>query len=206
MAAITYAIQKYRRAGDTIVSSASLYGGTHTLFANTLEVFGIHTPFLWTHRIPGILRPPLEHYQGGILRIPGQPHSDPIDLEAVAEISHRHGCPSLDNTFATPHLLRPLEHGAGRGGPFRHQIYRWAWLRHRRRHRGWGTFDWAKGGKFPRPVGTQSLYHGLVFTEACGNQAYITKIRATLLRDTGAALSPFHAFLLLQGLETLSCG
>ena len=205
MAAITYAIQNIARAGDTIVSSASLYGGTHTLFANTLEDFGIHTVFVDASDPRNFEAAIGDTTKAVYCESLGNPHSDPIDLEAVAEISHRHGVPLIvDTTFATPYLLRPLEHGAdvvvhsatkfigGHGSVIGGVIV------------DGGTFDWAKDGKFPGLSEPNPSYHGLVFTEACGNQAYITKIRATLLRDTGAALSPFHAFLLLQGLETLS--
>lgn len=204
-AAITYAILNIARSGDHIVSSETLYGGTYNLFANTLCEFGIETTFV-DGSDPGnfekAIRP---NTKALFLESLGNPNSDIIDLEAVSEIAHRNGIPVIiDNTFATPYLFRPIEHGAdivvhsatkfigGHGTAMGGVII------------DGGNFDWAQNGKFPGLSKPNPSYHGIVFTEAAGNLAYIIKIRTTLMRDTGATISPFNSFLLLQGLETLS--
>lgn len=204
-AAITYAIQNIALAGDHIVSSSHLYGGTHNLFANTLKDQGITATFV-DPSDPA-------HFEAAIqdntkllyTETLGNPNSDVVDLDGIAAVAHRHGIPLIvDNTFATPYLLRPIEHGAdvvvhsatkfigGHGTVLGGIVV------------DSGTFDWAQNDKFPGLSQPNPSYHGVVFTEACGNLAYILKMRTTLLRDQGAALSPFHSFLLLQGLETLS--
>ena len=204
-AAITYAIQNIARAGDHIVSSSSIYGGTHNLFANTLADFGIETTFLDVsdpENFSAAIRP---ETKAVYLESLGNPNADIIDMEAVSEIAHRHGIPVIvDNTFATPYLFRPLEHGAdivvhsatkfigGHGTVMGGVIV------------DGGHFDWEQNDKFPGLTKPNPSYHGIVFSKACGNLAYILKVRTTLMRDTGACISPFHSFLLLQGLETLS--
>lgn len=204
-AAITYAVQNIAVAGDHIVSSANLYGGTYNLFAHTLREQGLDISFV-NPREPesfeAAIRPNTRLLYAETL---GNPHSDVIDIEAISTIAHRHGIPLIvDNTFATPYLLRPIEHGAdivvhsatkfigGHGTAMGGVVI------------DSGRFDWVQSGKFPGLSEPNDSYHGLVFTDACGQLAYITKLRATLLRDQGAAISPFNSFLLLQGLETLS--
>lgn len=204
-AAITYAIQNIAKAGDHIVSSNSVYGGTYNLFANTLADFGLETTFVCGSDPDHFAKAIRENTKAIYLESLGNPNSDIIDLEAVSEIAHQSGIPVIvDNTFATPYLFRPLEHGAdivvhsatkfigGHGTVMGGVIV------------DGGTFDWAAGDKFPGLSQPNPSYHGIKFTEVCGNLAYIMKIRTTLLRDTGACLSPFNSFLLLQGLETLS--
>jgi len=204
-AAVDYAVRNIALAGDHIVSSATVYGGTYNLFANTLRDSGIETTFVDGGDVQNFARALRKTTKAFYLESLGNPNSDIIDLEAVAEIAHENGIPVIvDNTFATPYLFRPLEHGAdvvvhsatkfigGHGTAMGGVIV------------DGGTFDWASGGKFPGLSEPNPSYHGIVFTEACGSVAYIVKIRTTLLRDTGACISPFNSFLLLQGLETLS--
>ena len=204
-AAISYAVQNIALAGDHIVSSTNLYGGTHNLFANTLVEQGITTTFVDPSDLEGIeaaIQPNTKLLYAETL---GNPNSDVIDIEALAAIAHRHGIPFVvDNTFATPYLLRPIEHGAdivvhsatkfigGHGTVMGGVIV------------DGGKFDWAQNDKFPGISKPNPSYHGIVFSQACGNIAYIVKLRCTLMRDLGATISPFHSFLLLQGLETLS--
>ena len=204
-AAITYAVQNIALAGDHIVSSVNLYGGTHNLFANTLVEQGLTTTFVDPadpENFEKAIRPNTKLLYAESL---GNPNSDVIDLEAIAEVAHRHGIPFIvDSTFAPPCLLRPLEHGAdivvhsatkfmgGHGTVMGGVVV------------DGGKFDWAQNDKFPGLSKPNPSYHGVVFTEAAGNQAYILKLRCTLMRDQGATISPFHSFLLLQGLETLS--
>lgn len=204
-AAIDYAIRNIAGTGDHIVSSQTVYGGTYNLFANTFQEIGIETTFVDAHdpkNIADAIRP---NTKAVYVESLGNPNSDVIDMEAVAEIAHKNGVPLIvDNTFATPFLFRPLEHGAdivvhsatkfigGHGTVMGGVVV------------DGGTFDWAASGKYPGLSKPNPSYHGVVFTEACGNIAYIMKLRTTLMRDTGACLSPFHSFLLLQGLETLS--
>lgn len=204
-AAIDCAVRNIAGAGDHLVSAANLYGGTYNLFAHTLTDLGIETSFV-DQTEPGnfekAIRPNTKLLYAETL---GNPNSDLIDLEAVAGIAHRHGIPFIvDNTFATPYLLRPIEHGAdivihsatkfigGHGTVMGGLVV------------DSGRFDWTQNDKFPGLVQPNPSYHGVVFAEAAGTLAYIVKLRTTLMRDQGAALSPFNAFLLLQGLETLS--
>lgn len=204
-AAITYAIQNIAIAGDHIVSASNLYGGTHNLFANTLKEQGITTTFVDPSSPENFESAIKENTKLIYAETLGNPNSDLIDLEAVSEIAHKHGLPLIvDSTFATPYLLRPIEHGAdivihsatkfigGHGTVIGGVIV------------DGGKFDWAQNDKFKGLSTPNPSYHGVVFTEACGNLAYIMKIRTTLLRDQGACISPFNSFLLLQGLETLS--
>lgn len=204
-AAITYAVQNIALAGDHIVSSKNLYGGTRNLFSNTLREQGIQVTYAdpsEPFNFEGAIKANTKLIFAETL---GNPNSDVIDLEAIAGIAHAHGIPFIvDSTFATPYLLRPIEHGAdvvvhsatkfigGHGTVLGGVIV------------DSGRFDWAQNDKFPGLSKPNPSYHGVIFTEACGNLAYILKLRTTLMRDQGAALSPFNSFLLLQGLETLS--
>lgn len=204
-AAISYAIQNIAIAGDHIVSSTNLYGGTHNLFANTLKEQGLDTTFVDPsdpENFEKAIQPNTKLLYAETL---GNPNSDVIDLEAIAAIAHKHGIPFIvDSTFATPYLLRPIEHGAdvvvhsatkfigGHGTVMGGVVV------------DSGKFDWAQNDKFPGLSKPNPSYHGVVLTEACGNLAYILKLRTTLMRDQGATISPFNSFLLLQGLETLS--
>ncbi|MGN0165924.1 MAG: O-acetylhomoserine aminocarboxypropyltransferase/cysteine synthase family protein [Lachnospiraceae bacterium] len=204
-AAITYAIQNIAVAGDHIVSSANLYGGTYNLFANTLKDQGLLVTFVDPsdpENFEKAIQPNTKLLYAETL---GNPNSDVTDLETVSDIAHRHGIPLIvDSTFATPYLLRPIEHGAdivvhsatkfigGHGTVMGGVVI------------DSGKFDWTQNDKFPGITEPNPSYHGVVFSEACGNLAYITKLRTTLMRDQGATISPFNSFLLLQGLETLS--
>lgn len=204
-AAISYAIQNIAIAGDHIVSSTNLYGGTHNLFENTLKEQGLSTTFVDPsnpENFEKAIQPNTKLLYAETL---GNPNSDVIDLEAISEIAHKHGIPFIvDSTFATPYLIRPIEHGAdivvhsatkfigGHGTVMGGVVI------------DSGKFDWAQNDKFPGLSKPNPSYHGVVFTEACGNLAYILKLRTTLMRDQGATISPFNSFLLLQGLETLS--
>lgn len=204
-AAISYAIQNIAIAGDHIVSSTNLYGGTHNLFANTLKEQGLDTTFVDPsdpENFEKAIQPNTKLLYAETL---GNPNSDVIDLEAIAAIAHKNGIPFIvDSTFATPYLLRPIEHGAdvvvhsatkfigGHGTVMGGVVV------------DSGKFNWAQNDKFPGLSKPNPSYHGVVFTEACGNLAYILKLRTTLMRDQGATISPFNSFLLLQGLETLS--
>ena len=204
-AAITYAIQNIALAGDHIVSSTNLYGGTHNLFANTLVEQGLTTTFVDPsdpENFEKAIQPNTKLLYAETL---GNPNSDVIDLDAIAAVAHRHGIPFIvDSTFATPYLIRPIEHGAdivvhsatkfigGHGTVMGGVVV------------DSGNFDWTQNDKFPGLSKPNPSYHGVVFTEAAGNLAYIIKLRTTLMRDQGATISPFNSFLLLQGLETLS--
>ena len=204
-AAITYAVQNIAVAGDHIVSSANLYGGTYNLFANTLKEQGLSTTFVdpsVPENFERAIQPNTKLLYAEVL---GNPNSDVIDIEAIASVAHKHGIPLIvDSTFATPYLIRPIEHGAdivvhsatkfigGHGTVMGGVVI------------DGGKFDWAQNDKFPGLTKPNPSYHGVVFTEACGNIAYIMKLRTTLMRDQGATISPFNSFLLLQGLETLS--
>ena len=203
--AITYAIQNIATTGDHIVSSTNLYGGTYNLFANTLREQGLTTTFVDPSDPENFEKAIKENTKLLYAETLGNPNSDVIDLEAIAAIAHKHGIPFIvDSTFATPYLLRPIEHGVdivvhsatkfigGHGTVMGGVII------------DGGKFDWAQNDKFPGLSKPNPSYHGVVFTEACGNIAYIMKIRTTLMRDQGAVISPFNSFLLLQGLETLS--
>ena len=204
-AAITYAIQNIAPAGSHVVASENLYGGSFNLLAHTLPDQGVTATFVDPAdpaNFEAAIRPNTKALYAETM---GNPNSDILDIEAVAEIAHRHGIPLIvDNTFATPYLLRPIEHGAdvvvhsatkfigGHGTVMGGVVV------------DGGNFDWAANDKFPGLSEPNPSYHGVVFTEACGNLAYILKLRTTLMRDQGAAISPFNSFLLLQGLETLS--
>lgn len=204
-AAITYAVQNIAVAGDHIVSAANLYGGTYNLFANTLHEQGLSVTFVDPHDPENFEKAIRDNTKLLYAETLGNPNSDVIDLEAISAIAHRHGIPLIvDNTFATPYLLRPIEHGAdivvhsatkfigGHGTVMGGVVV------------DSGRFNWAENDKFPGLSNPNPSYHGVVFTEACGNLAYILKLRTTLMRDQGATISPFNSFLLLQGLETLS--
>ncbi len=204
-AAITYAVQNIATVGDHIVSSTNLYGGTFNLFANTLPEQGLTTTFVDPSdpsNFENAIKPNTKLLYAETL---GNPNSDVIDIEAIAAVAHKHGIPLIvDNTFATPYLLRPIEHGAdivvhsatkfmgGHGSVMGGVVV------------DGGKFDWAQNDKFPGLSKPNPSYHGVVFTEAVGNLAFIIKLRTTLMRDQGACLSPFNSFLLIQGLETLS--
>ncbi|MCL2003654.1 MAG: O-acetylhomoserine aminocarboxypropyltransferase/cysteine synthase [Oscillospiraceae bacterium] len=204
-AATAYAIQNIARAGDHIVSDNQIYGGTYNLFAHTLPESGIETAFV-DGGVPENLEKAIRPNTKAIfIESLGNPNSSVADIETAAEIAHRHGIPLIvDNTFATPFLLRPLERGAdivvhsatkfigGHGTSLGGVIV------------DGGRFDWTQNGKFPGLSEPNPSYHGAVFSDVAGSLAYIIKARTTLMRDTGATLSPFHAFLFLQGLETLS--
>lgn len=203
-AAITYAIQNIARAGDHIVAQRNIYGGSYNLLAYTLPESGITASFVdpLTESYEDAIRP---NTKAIFIESLGNPNSDVSDIAAVATVARQHGIPLIvDNTFGTPFLIRPFEHGAnivvhsatkfigGHGTAIGGVII------------DGGNFDWSANGKFPGLSEPNTSYHGITFAQACGNAAYVTKIRATLLRDTGSTLSPFHAFLFLQGLETLS--
>ena len=204
-AATAYAIQNIARAGDHIVSDQAIYGGTYNLFAHTLPEAGIETSFV-DGGDPANFEAAIQPNTKAIfVESLGNPNSSVVDIAAIAGIAHSHGIPLIvDNTFATPYLLRPIEHGAdvvvhsatkfigGHGTSLGGVIV------------DGGNFDWAQNDKFPGLSKPNPSYHGAVFTDVAGPLAYIIKIRTTLLRDTGAALSPFNSFLFLQGLETLS--
>ena len=204
-AAITYAVQNIARAGDHIVSATNLYGGTYNLFANTLRDQGLDVTFVDPSQPENFEAAIKENTKLIYAETLGNPNSDVIDLRAVAAIAHRHGIPLLvDNTFAPPYYLRPIEYGAD---IVVHSATKFIG--------GYGTvmggvvidsgkFDWTQNDKFPGITQPNPSYHGVVFSEACGNLAYILKLRTTLMRDQGATISPFNSFLLLQGLETLS--
>lgn len=204
-AAITYAVQNIAIAGDHLVSSANVYGGTYNLFANTLKDQGLTTTFVDPSDPENFEAAIQENTKLLYAETLGNPNSNVVDIEAIAEIAHKHGIPLIvDSTFATPYLLRPIEHGAdivvhsatkfigGHGTVMGGVVI------------DGGKFDWAQNDKFPGLSKPNPSYHGVVFTEACGNLAYIIKMRTTLMRDQGAVISPFNSFLLLQGLETLS--
>lgn len=204
-AAIAYTFQNITRAGDHIVAANTIYGGTYNLLAHTLPVSGVTTTFVDPSapaNFEAAIRPETKLI---FIETLGNPHSNIVDLEAVAEIAHRHHIPLVvDNTFGTPYLIRPIEHGAdivvhsatkfigGHGTSLGGVIV------------DGGTFDWQASGKFPQLTEPDPCYHGIRFTEVAGKAAFVVRVRAILLRDTGAAISPFNAFLLLQGLETLS--
>ena len=204
-AAITYAIQNIALAGDHVVSSTNLYGGTHNLFANTLKEQGISTTFVNPSDPKNFEDAIQENTKLIYAETLGNPNSDVIDLKAISEVAHKHGIPFIvDSTFATPYLIRPIDYGVdvvvhsatkfigGHGTVMGGIII------------DSGNFDWTQNDKFPGITKPNPSYHGVVFSEACGNLAYIMKIRTTLMRDQGATISPFNSFLLLQGLETLS--
>jgi O-acetylhomoserine (thiol)-lyase len=204
-AATTYSIQNITRSGDHIISDSQIYGGTYNLFANTFKDQGIETTFVDGSKPENFEKAIKPNPKAIFFETLGNPNSSIVDIEAVSKIAHKHGIPVIvDNTFATPYLLRPIEYGAdivvhsatkfigGHGTSIGGVIV------------DGGNFDWAQNDKFPGLSKPNGSYHGVVFTSAVGKIAYIIKARVTLLRDTGSALSPFNAFLFLQGLETLS--
>lgn len=205
MAAITYAIQTVADAGDHIVASSTLYGGTHTLFAHTLPKFGIDVSIVDSKNFDEVKNAIKENTKALYIETIGNPEGNVEDIEKLAEIAHEAGIPLIvDNTFASPYLIQPIKYGAnivvhsatkfigGHGTSIGGVVV------------DGGNFDWTQNDKFPSLTEPDPSYHDLVFTEAFGPAALAFKVRTTLLRDTGAALSPFNAFLLLQGLETLS--
>ena len=204
-AAITYAVQNIATAGDHIVSSAHVYGGTYNLLAHTLPEYGITTTFVDIFNLEEVENAIQENTKAVYIETLGNPNSDVVDIEAIANIAHKHKIPLVvDNTFATPYLVRPIEYGAdivvhsatkfigGHGTTIGGVIIEG------------GKFDWEASGKFPSLTDPNPSYHGISFTKACGPAAFVTKIRAILLRDTGATISPISSFIFLQGLETLS--
>lgn len=204
-AAVSYAILALARQGDHVVSASTIYGGTYNYFCHGLPDSGVEVTFVNPEE-PGAFEKALrENTKAIFIESIGNPNANLIDMQKVAQVAHSHKIPLVvDSTFATPYLLRPIEYGAdivvhsatkflsGHGTVLGGVIV------------DSGKFDWAGSGKFPQFVEPNPSYHGVSFTQAAGNAAYITYIRALLLRDTGATLSPFHAFLFLQGLETLS--
>lgn len=204
-AAITYAILNIARSGDHIVSAQTIYGGTYNLFAHTLPEYGISTTFVDPDDLTNFDQAIQPNTKAVFIESLGNPNSNIIDIAKIAEIAHKHKIPLIvDNTFATPYLLRPIEYGAdvvvhsatkfigGHGTTIGGVII------------DSGKFDWESSGKFPSLTEPNDSYHGVQFTKAVGALAYIIKIRVTLMRDTGSTISPFHSFLFLQGLETLS--
>ena len=204
-AAITYAFENITRAGDHIVAAKTIYGGTYNLLAHTLPTYGVTTTFVEPSDLQNFEKAIQENTKAVFIETFGNPNCNLIDIDAVAEIAHRHNIPLIiDNTFGTPFLIRPIEHGAdivvhsatkfigGHGTSLGGVIV------------DSGKFDWVASGKFPQLTEPDPSYHGVRFVDAAGSAAYAVRIRAVLLRDTGAAISPFNAFILLQGLETLS--
>ena len=204
-AAITYTIEALAQQGDHIVSQKTVYGGTYNLLSHTLAAFGISTTFVDAHDLRAVEQAIQPNTKAIYLETLGNPNSDIPDIDAIAAIAHRHGIPvAVDNTFGTPYLIRPIEHGAdivvhsatkfigGHGTTLGGVIV------------DSGRFDWKSGGKYAPIAAPNPSYHGVSFVEAAGPAAFVTYIRAILLRDQGAAISPFAAFLLLQGIETLS--
>lgn len=204
-AAISYSIQNVAQNGGHIVAAKNIYGGTFNLLLHTLPQYGITTTFVDIFNDGELEAAIQDNTKAVFIETLGNPNSDVVDIEAVAEIAHKHKIPLIvDNTFATPYLVRPIEYGAdivvhsatkfigGHGTAVGGVIV------------DGGKFDWEASGKFPVLTEPDPSYHGISFTKAAGPAAFVTRIRAILLRDTGATLSPFHAFLFLQGLETLS--
>ena len=204
-AAITYTIQALAPNGGHVITQKTIYGGSFNLLSHTLPQFGITTTFVDAHNLEEVENAIQENTRAVYLETLGNPNSDIPDIDAIAEIAHRHGLPLvIDNTFGTPYLIRPIEHGAdivvhsatkfigGHGTTLGGIIVES------------GKFDWEAGGKYPQIAEPNPSYHGISFYDAVGPAAFVTYIRAILLRDTGAAISPFNAFLLLQGVETLS--
>ena len=204
-AAITYTIQALAKNGEHIVAQKTIYGGSANLLAHTLPLYGIETTFVDIHNLEEVTAAIQPNTKAIYIETLGNPNSDIPDIDALAEIAHTHGLPLvIDNTFGTPYLIRPIEHGAdivvhsatkfigGHGTTLGGVIV------------DGGTFDWAASGRYPWISEPNPSYHGVKFTEAAGKAAFAVYIRAILLRDTGATISPFAAFLLLQGTETLS--
>lgn len=204
-AAVTYTVLNLAQNGDNIVSAKNIYGGSYNLFEHTLPQYGIQTTFVDIFNEKEVENAINEKTKALYIETLGNPNSDVVDIESVARIAHRHKIPLVvDNTFATPYLVRPIEYGAdivvhsatkfigGHGTSIGGVIV------------DGGKFDWEASGKFDSLTKPNPSYHGISFTKACGPAAFVTKVRAILLRDTGATVSPFNAFLFLQGLETLS--
>ena len=204
-AAITYTIQALAASGGHIVAQKTIYGGSHNLLEHTLPQYGIETTFVDIHNLEEVEAAIKENTRAIFIETLGNPNSDIPDVEAVSAIAHKHGLPvAVDNTFGTPYLFRPFEHGAdivvhsatkfigGHGTTLGGIIVES------------GKFNWKESGKYPNIAEPNPSYHGVSFYDAVGPAAFVTFIRAILLRDTGAAISPFNAFLLLQGVETLS--
>ena len=204
-AAITYALQNIVQAGDHIVAADNLYGGSYNLITHTLATQGITNTIINVNDLEALEAAIQPNTKVVYAETFGNPNSDVLDLEGVAAVAHKHGIPFIvDNTFGTPYLIRPLEHGAdivvhsatkflgGHGSSLGGVIV------------DGGKFDWKQNDKFPTLSKPDPSYHGIVFADAVGAAAYVTRIRAVILRDTGAAISPFNAFILLQGVETLS--
>ena len=204
-AAIAYTFQNLAQAGDHIVASKTIYGGTYNLLEHTLPAYGITTTFVDANNLDEIRNAIQDNTKAVFIETLGNPNSNVVDIEEIAKIVHENKIPLvIDNTFGTPYLIRPIEYGAdivvhsatkfigGHGTTIGGVIV------------DSGKFDWEASGKFPSLVEPNPSYHGISFTKAAGPAAFVTKIRAILLRDTGATLSPIHAFIFLQGLETLS--
>lgn len=204
-AAIAYTIQALAQAGEHIVAQKTIYGGSYNLLAHTLPQYGIQTTFVDAHNLADVEAAIQDNTKAVYLETLGNPNSDIPDIDAIADIAHKHGLPLvIDNTFGTPYFIRPIEQGAdivvhsatkfigGHGTSLGGVIV------------DSGKFDWAASGKYAPISEPNPSYHGVSFTDAAGPAAFVTYIRAILLRDTGAAISPFNAFLLLQGVETLS--
>ena len=204
-AAITYAIQALAKAGDHVVAQKTIYGGSYNLLEHTLSQFGIETTFVDAHNLDEVEGAIKDNTTLVYLETLGNPNADIPNIDAISEIAHKHGLPVVvDNTFGTPYLFRPLEHGAnivvhsatkfigGHGTSLGGVIV------------DGGNFDWKASDKYPQIAEPNPSYHGISFADACGPAAFVTYIRAILLRDEGACISPFNAFLLLQGTETLS--
>lgn len=204
-AAITYTIEALAQKGDHIVSQKTIYGGSYNLLAHTLPAYGIETTFVDAHNLTEVEAAIQPNTKAIYLETLGNPNSDIPDIDTIASIAHKHGLPLvIDNTFGTPYLIRPIEHGAdivvhsatkfigGHGTSLGGVIV------------DSGKFDWKASGKYASIAEANPSYHGVSFVDAAGPAAFVTYIRAILLRDTGAAISPFNAFLLLQGVETLS--
>ena len=204
-AAITYTIQALAANGGHIVAQKTIYGGSYNLLSHTLPQYGITTTFVDAHNLEELEEAIRDNTRAVFLETLGNPNSDIPDIDAIAEIAHKHGLPLvIDNTFGTPYLIRPIEHGAdivvhsatkflgGHGTTLGGIIVES------------GKFNWKAGNKYPQIAEANPSYHGISFYDAVGPAAFVTYIRAILLRDTGAAISPFNAFLLLQGVETLS--
>lgn len=205
MAALDYTFRTLAKSGDHIVASNTIYGGTYNLLAHTLPDFGIETTFVDPYEEGGFENAVRENTKAIFVETLGNPNSNVVDIEAVASVAHKHNIPLVvDSTFTTPYLIRPIEHGAdivvhsatkfigGHGTALGGVIV------------DGGNFDWKASGKFRQLTEPNESYHGVSFADAAGKAAFATAVRALLLRDSGAAISPFNAFLLLQGLETLS--
>ncbi len=204
-AAITYTIEALAANGGHIVAQKTIYGGSYNLLSHTLPQYGISTTFVDAHNLDEVENAIQDNTRAIYLETLGNPNSDIPDIDAIAELAHKHGLPVVvDNTFGTPYLIRPIEHGAdivvhsatkfigGHGTTLGGIIVES------------GKFDWKASGKYPNIASPNPSYHGVSFYDAVGAAAFVTYIRAILLRDTGATISPFNAFLLLQGVETLS--